>query len=76
MVGRPVTLAAIARHTLTGSLEGAGQGYSTARTELGETIPPHAVDAALKAYRDEGVGSPPPCADWNWSSVRCAGNRF
>jgi hypothetical protein len=47
-------LAVIARHTLTGTLEGARQGYRTARTELGEAVPPHAVDAALKAYRDEG----------------------
>jgi hypothetical protein len=47
-------LAVIARHTLAGTLEGARQGYRTARTELGEAVPPHAVDAALKAYRDEG----------------------
>ena len=50
----PLILAVIARHTLTGSLEGARQGYRTARTELGEAVPPHAVDDALKAYRDEG----------------------
>lgn len=50
----PVILAAIARHTATGAAEGARQGYRTARTELGEAVPPHAVDAALAAYRDEG----------------------
>jgi hypothetical protein len=50
----PVILAAIVRHVLTGSLEGARQGYRAARTELGEAVPPHAVDAALTAYRDEG----------------------
>ena len=50
----PVVLAAIARHTVTGAAEGARQGYRTARTELGEAVPPHAVDAALAAYRDEG----------------------
>jgi hypothetical protein len=50
----PVILAVIARHTVTGSLGGARQGYRIARTELGEAVPPHAVDAALKAYRDEG----------------------
>jgi hypothetical protein len=50
----PVALAAIARHVLTGSLEGARQGYRTARSELGEQVPPHAIDAVLSAYRDEG----------------------
>jgi hypothetical protein len=50
----PVILASIARHILTGSVEGARQGYRTARTELGEAVPPHAVDAGLTAYRDEG----------------------
>jgi hypothetical protein len=50
----PVVLAAIARHTVTGAAEGVRQGYRTARTELGEAVPPHAVDAALAAYRDEG----------------------
>ena len=50
----PVILASIARHTLGGAVEGARQAYRTARTELGEEVPPHAVDAALRAYRDEG----------------------
>jgi hypothetical protein len=50
----PVILAVIARHTSAGAAEGARQGYRTARTELGEAVPPHAVDAALAAYRDEG----------------------
>jgi hypothetical protein len=50
----PVILASIARHTLGGAVEGARQGYRTARTELGEAAPPHAVDATLRAYRDEG----------------------
>jgi hypothetical protein len=47
----PVILAAIARHVVTGASEGARAGY---RTELGAVVPPHAVDAALTAYRDEG----------------------
>jgi hypothetical protein len=50
----PVILAVIARHILTGSLDGARQGYRIARTELGEAVPPHALDAGLVAYRDEG----------------------
>ena len=50
----PVILAYIARHHIHGSLEGARQGYRTIRAELVEQVPPHAVDAALKAYRAEG----------------------
>lgn len=50
----PVVLATIARHVTAGAAEGARDGYRTARTELGEAVPPHAVDAALTAYRDEG----------------------
>lgn len=50
----PVAVAAIARHILTGSLDGARQGYRTARTELGEAVPPHVVDAVLAAYKSEG----------------------
>jgi hypothetical protein len=40
----PVVLAVIARHTVTGTLEGARQGYRVARSELGQAVPPHAVD--------------------------------
>lgn len=50
----PVALAAIARHVTAGAVDGARAGYRTARTELGTELPPHAVDAALLAYRDEG----------------------
>ena len=50
----PLALAAIARHVTAGAVDGARAGYRTARTELGEALPPHAVDAALAAYRDEG----------------------
>lgn len=50
----PVILAVIARHIVTGSLDGARQGYRIARTELGEAVPPHAVDGALAAYKNEG----------------------
>jgi hypothetical protein len=51
----PVILAAIARHTVTRSLERARDGDRHARSELGEVVPPHAVDAGLKAYRDESA---------------------
>jgi hypothetical protein len=39
---------------LAGAVDGARAGYRTARTELGEAVPPHAIDAALTAYRDLG----------------------
>ncbi len=50
----PVALAAMARHHTAACVEGARQGYRTARTELAEALPPHAVDAVLAAYRAEG----------------------
>jgi hypothetical protein len=50
----PMALAAMARHHTTACVEGARQGYRTARTELAEALPPHAVDAVLTAYRTEG----------------------
>ena len=50
----PVALAAMARHHTAACVEGARQGYRTARTELAEALPPHAVDAVLATYRAEG----------------------
>jgi hypothetical protein len=50
----PAALAAMARHHTQACVEGARTGYRTTRTELGEAIPPHAVDAVLAAYRTEG----------------------
>jgi hypothetical protein len=50
----PVIMAVIACHMVTGTLEGARQGYRVARSELGQAVPPHAVDSALGADRDEG----------------------
>jgi len=50
----PAALAAMARHHTQACVEGARAGYRTTRTELGETIPPHAIDAVLTAYRTEG----------------------
>ena len=50
----PVILTSIARHLIRGSVAGARDGYRTVRTELAEHAPPHAVDAALTAYRTEG----------------------
>lgn len=50
----PVALAALARHHLTACVEGARSGYRTARSELGPSLPPGAVEAVLTAYRSEG----------------------
>jgi hypothetical protein len=50
----PVALAVMARHHTAACVEGARQGYRSARSELGEALPPHAVDAVLDAYRTEG----------------------
>ena len=50
----PAALAAMARHHTQACVEGARAGYRTARTELGEALPPHAIDAVLAVYRAEG----------------------
>jgi hypothetical protein len=50
----PMALAAMARHHTAACVEGARRGYRTARTELAEVLPPHAVDAVLAAYHSEG----------------------
>jgi hypothetical protein len=50
----PVALAAMARHHTRACVEGARRGYRTARTELAEVLPEHALDAVLAAYRTEG----------------------
>jgi hypothetical protein len=51
----PLALAAMARHHSKACVEGARQGYRTARTELTGTLPPHALDSVLAAYRKEGA---------------------
>lgn len=50
----PTALATMARHHTQACVEGARAGYRSTRSELGETIPPHAIDAVLAAYRTEG----------------------
>ncbi len=50
----PVALAALARHHLAACVEGARNGYRSARTELGPHLPPTAIEAVLAAYRSEG----------------------
>ncbi len=51
----PVALAAMARYHAKACVEGAREGYRTARTELAGALPPHAIDTVLAAYRKEGV---------------------
>jgi hypothetical protein len=50
----PIALAMLARRHLAACVEGARQGYRTARTELGGVLPVSGVDAVLAAYRSEG----------------------
>lgn len=50
----PIALAALARRHLRACVEGARDGYRTARTELGPHLPPSAIEAVLTAYRSEG----------------------
>jgi len=50
----PIALATLARQHLAACVEGARQGYRTARTELGDVLPPSGLDAVLAAYRSEG----------------------
>jgi len=39
---------------VTACVQGAREGYWTARTELGHVLPPHSLDALLAAYSAEG----------------------
>ena len=51
----PVALATIARYHAKACVDGARQGYRTARTELAGALPPHAINTVLAAYRKEGA---------------------
>ena len=51
----PVALATMARYHTKACVEGAREGYRTARTELAAALPPHAIDTVLAAYRKEGA---------------------
>lgn len=50
----PTALASMTLCHARACLEGARRAYRAARAELGETIPPHAVDGVLAALRTEG----------------------
>ncbi|HUA30535.1 MAG TPA: hypothetical protein VMC03_16755 [Streptosporangiaceae bacterium] len=49
----PLALAVLARHHLAACVQGAREGYRSARTELA-SLPPGGVDAVLEVYRAEG----------------------
>src|SRR5260370_24201426 len=50
----PVALAAMAVHHADACVAGGRSGYRTARSELGDALPAHGLDAVLSAYRAEG----------------------
>jgi hypothetical protein len=50
----PVALATLARHHVAACVEGAREGYRTARAELGGQLPSGGMEAVLAAYRTEG----------------------
>jgi hypothetical protein len=54
LVRHPVALASLARHHLAACVEGARQGYRSARAELGKHLPPSGLTAVLEAYQAEG----------------------
>ncbi|WP_028646658.1 hypothetical protein [Nocardiopsis sp. CNT312] len=50
----PVALSRLAHQYVSAALEAAREGYRTARVDLREYLPPHALDQVMNAYRDEG----------------------
>ncbi|NYI96448.1 hypothetical protein HNR12_002725 [Streptomonospora nanhaiensis] len=50
----PVALSRLARQHVAATLEGARQGYRTARVDLRDHLPPHALDQVMNAYQAEG----------------------
>jgi len=54
LLRHPLALAALARHHLAACVDGARQGYRSARAELGNDLPPGGVAAVLAAYQAEG----------------------
>ncbi|GHD28090.1 hypothetical protein [Nocardiopsis kunsanensis] len=50
----PVALSRLARQYVSAALEAAREGYRTARVDLREHLPPHALDQVMNAYLNEG----------------------
>jgi hypothetical protein len=54
LVRHPVALATLARHHVAACIEGARDGYRSARAELGKDLPPGSLEFVLTAYQAEG----------------------
>ncbi len=54
LIRHPVALATLARHHVSACVEGARDGYRSARAELGKDLPPGSLAAVLTAYQAEG----------------------
>jgi hypothetical protein len=54
LLRHPAALAALARHHLAACVQGAREGYRTARSELSAQLPRPGMEAVLAAYRAEG----------------------
>lgn len=50
----PVALSRLARQYVSSALEAAREGYRTARVDLRDHMPPHALDQVMNAYLAEG----------------------
>lgn len=50
----PVALSRLARQYVSASLDAAREGYRTARVDLRDQLPPHALDQVMNAYLAEG----------------------
>lgn len=50
----PVALSRLARQYVSAALEAAREGYRTARVDLRDHLPPHALDQVMNAYLAEG----------------------
>ncbi|MCO5993596.1 hypothetical protein [Actinoallomurus rhizosphaericola] len=51
----PAVLSRMARLHVAADLEAAREGFRTARAELADTVPAHAVETVLEIYRREGT---------------------
>jgi hypothetical protein len=54
LLRHPLALATLAGHHVAACVEGARQGYRTARAELGPDLPPGGINAILAVYQSEG----------------------